>query len=480
MNLEHKRILILNRGEIAIRIAKAINELGHVSVGICTDNETSPPHLQYCQEWVHLPGSTNLETYLNIEKILEIVLTYKIDAVHPGYGFLSENTDFSLALKKAGVIFIGPNAEAIRKMGDKAISKKMAKEVGVPVVPGSVGEIKNIDDALKLAKEIGYPILLKAIAGGGGRGMRVCIDEKEVKKNFEVVQREALKSFKNGALLVEKYIVDPHHIEVQILADKKGNIFHLFERECSVQRRHQKIIEEAPSPFIGDDEKLREDICNTAVKLARQVGYDSVGTVEFIMGSDRRFYFLEMNTRIQVEHPITEEITACDLVTLMIQIAFNEEIPIKKQSDVKKLGHAIECRICAEDPITMLPAPGFLESFQFEPPQGSRFDHCLVEKYNISPDFDPMIGKLITKGLNRDIAIRKMKAALNGLVIQGLKTNIILHRIILEDAIFKKGNYSTSYLIENKINDKIETNIEIQDLVEHTAVMEMLYQEMGK
>ena len=355
-----KRILIINRGEIAARIAKACRELGHTAVGVWTDNEVQAKHLEVCDEWVKLPGSTNAETYLNIPNIIEVCKKYKIDGVHPGYGFLSENTEFSQALVDNGIIWIGPHPEAVRVMGDKAVSKEFAKKVGMPVVPGSIGPVPSIAEAKKIATQIKYPILLKAVAGGGGRGMRVCHNDQDVENNFEAVQREAAAAFKNGDLLVEKYIVNPHHIEVQILADKKGNVFHFFERECSIQRRHQKIVEEAPSPFIGDDEDLRQKVCNSAVNLAKAIKYDSAGTVELIMGEDREFYFLEMNTRIQVEHPITEEITGIDLIVCMIQSAFGEDLRIPSQDWIKRTGHAIECRICAEDPLTMLPSPGIV------------------------------------------------------------------------------------------------------------------------
>ncbi|MEE3079030.1 MAG: biotin carboxylase N-terminal domain-containing protein [Bdellovibrionota bacterium] len=301
-----RRILIANRGEIASRVAKACRELGHTAIGCWTDNERQAVHLQFCDEWVHLEGSTNAETYLNVEKILKVCKENNVDAVHPGYGFLSENADFAASLEKEGMIFIGPNVEAIKVMGDKATSKKLANNAGVPTVPGTDEAVPTVDEAVKIANEIGYPVLLKAVAGGGGRGMRACETEQDVRDQFEAVGRESLAAFNNGDLLVEKLIVNPHHIEVQILADKEGNTYHFYERECSIQRRHQKIVEEAPSPFIGDDEKLRQEICETAMKLAKAVNYDSAGTVEFIMREDKIFYFLEMNTRIKVEHPITQ------------------------------------------------------------------------------------------------------------------------------------------------------------------------------
>ena len=366
-----KRILVANRGEIASRVARACLELGHTVVGIWTDNEVNAGHLRSCNEWVHLPGKTNAETYLNIEALVKIAQQNKIDGVHAGYGFLSENPAFAHALEEVGIKFIGPNVNAIKIMGDKATSKALAKKVGVPVVPGTTEAVSGVKEALEVAKEIGYPVLLKAVAGGGGRGMRSCQSPEDIENLFEVVAREAEASFGNGDILVEKLIVNPRHIEVQILADKKGNIYHFFERECSVQRRHQKIIEEAPSPFIGEDEELRQRVCETAVKLAKAVDYDSAGTVEFVMAEDKSFYFLEMNTRIQVEHPITEEITGIDLIVCMIQSAFGEDLQINGQDFITRAGHAIECRICAEDPITMLPAPGLVTGFDTHFPPGN-------------------------------------------------------------------------------------------------------------
>jgi acetyl/propionyl-CoA carboxylase alpha subunit len=471
--MKGKRVLIINRGEIAIRVAKALNELGLVSVGVWTDNETEPPHLEYCQEWVHLSGSNNKETYLNIPKILKLIDDFKIDGVHPGYGFLSENREFSETLAKKGITFIGPNPTAVYKMGAKDISKQVAKEAGVPVVPGSIGEVPSIEEAIKIAEEIGYPILLKAVAGGGGKGMRPCFNEEDIKNHFSAVQREALSSFGYAALLVEKYILNPHHIEVQILADKKGNVYHVFERECSIQRRHQKIIEEAPSPFIGTDEAIRKAICETAVKCAKAVNYDSAGTVEFIMGEDKKFYFLEMNTRIQVEHPITEEITGVDLVANMIKAAFNEPLDFKSQDDIKIHGHAIELRICAEDPITMLPAPGKIVGFETTFPQGIRFDHCIYPKFSITSDFDPMIGKLIAKGLTRHVALRKIRNAVDGLLIDGIKTNIPLHKVILDEETFQKGLYSTNYIGTIRPQDKVLPKEKVEAFFLKVAGIEM-------
>ena len=468
-----KNILISNRGEIAIRVAKAVRELGHVAVGFWTDNEPDAIHLEYCDKWIHLEGKDNTETYLNIDQIISLVKEHKIDAVHPGYGFLSENTNFCERLEEVGVTFIGPHAEAILKMGDKAISKKMASDAGVPVVPGSKGEIESAAEAAKVADECGYPVLLKAVAGGGGKGMRICYDAKELDKNFEAVRREALSSFGNPGVLVEKFILKPHHIEVQIIADKKGNVYHCFERECSVQRRYQKVIEEAPSPFIADDEDLRQDICETAVKLAKAVNYNSAGTVEFIMGEDKSFYFLEMNTRIQVEHPITEEITGVDLVANMIKAALGEDLDFKSQNDIKLNGHAIECRICAEDPVTMLPAPGKINGFETTFPQGIRFDHCIFNGLEVKPDFDPMIGKLVGYGHNRNVVLRKMRSAIKGLYIEGIKTNIPLHEKILGEENFVAGRYTTNYITEIKPQDSVADLVQIENLYEKAVAIEM-------
>ena len=478
--MKGKRVLIINRGEIAIRVAKALNELGLVSVGVWTDNETEPPHLEYCQEWVHLQGNNNKETYLNIPKIMKLIEDYKIDGVHPGYGFLSENREFSEALAKKGIVFIGPNPNAVYKMGAKDISKQVAKEAGVPVVPGSTGEVETIEEAIKIGNEIGFPVLLKAVAGGGGKGMRPCHSPEDIKNHFSAVQREALSGFGYAGLLVEKYILNPHHIEVQILADKKGNVFHVFERECSVQRRHQKIIEEAPSPFIGKDETVRQAICEAAVKCARAVNYDSAGTVEFIMGEDKKFYFLEMNTRSQVEHPITEEITGVDLVANMIKGAFGEPLDFSSQDQIKIQGHAIELRICAEDPISMLPAPGKVVGFETTFPQGIRFDHCIYPQFMITPDFDPMIGKLIARGFNREVALRKVKNAVENLTIEGLKTNIPLHRVILDEENFKKGHYSTNYISTVKPQERVASREELSSFMLKMASIELNQQEIQK
>ena len=467
------KILIANRGEIAIRTAKSIRELGHTPVGLWTDQEPASAALAFCDEWIHLEGNSLQETYLNMDKIIEAAKKEGIDALHPGYGLLSENAKFAKKLVKEGIIFIGPHPKAIELMGDKAKSKQWAKKHGVPVIPGSDGSVNDAQDALKIASKIGFPVLLKAVSGGGGRGMRACHSPKDIKEQFEAVGREAMASFGNGELLVEKLIVNPHHVEVQILGDKKGNIYHLFERECSIQRRHQKIIEEAPSPFIGEDEQLREELCQSAVLLAKSVEYDSAGTVEFIMGEDKKFYFLEMNTRIQVEHPITEEITGVDLVSCMIQAALGEKMDVRSQGDIGRMGHAIECRICAEDPTTLLPAPGIISGWEGDFSQGVRFDHGLYRGLQVKPDFDSLVGKLITKGNNRSVAIRKMQSALNKLAIEGLKTNIPLHNAIIKDPVFCKGNYSTDYIEQYAPQKKVSAAPNYSAICQSLAAYEM-------
>ena len=470
-NYPSKRILIVNRGEIAARIARSVKELGHISIGVWTDNEINAPHLEFCHEWIKLKGKTNSETYLNIPQIIELAKKHQIDAVHPGYGFLSENANFAEALQKEGITFIGPHPKAIRILGDKATSKTMAKQAGVPVIPGSSSSISSVSEALEIADEISYPILLKAALGGGGRGMRVCHNKEDVIQQFEMVKRESMSAFGSDKILVEKYITNPRHIEVQILADKEGT-FHFFERECSIKRKHQKILEEAPSPFIGNDEKLREQICQMAVILAKSVDYDSAGTVEFIMDENKSFYFLEMNTRIQVEHPITEEITGIDLIVCMIQIALNQDLGIPSQEWITRSGHAIECRICAEDPITLLPAPGKVTGYDTCFPQGIRFDNCLYSGLEITPDFDPLVGKLVAKGIIREVAIRKMKAALEGLCLEGLKTNIPLHKEILRNESFLKGNYSTNFLTQERPQNNITTDIQYDTIFKKLAGIE--------
>lgn len=462
LSRKQKRILILNRGEIASRIGKACRELGHVGIGVWTDNERNATHLEFCDEWVYLSGNSNKETYLNTEKVFKVIEEHKIDAVHPGYGFLSENYDFARRCEDKGIIFIGPSSRCIELMSDKANAKTAAEKAGLPILPGSEGKVKTVEDALRISADIGYPVLIKATAGGGGRGLRVCHNPEEFKTNWDSAKREAEKSFNDDSLIIEKYVINPHHIEIQILSNKNGKTYHFYERECSIQRKHQKIVEEAPSPFIGNDEDLRSRICECAVQLAEHVKYDNIGTVEFILDKDKNFYFLEMNTRIQVEHTVTEEITGIDLVVCMIQVALEEEVGIPSQQWITKIGHAIECRICCEDPITLIPSPGQVTAFETSFPQGTRFDNCLYRDLEITPDFDPMVGKLVTKGILRQVAIRKMRAALKGLLIEGVKTNVPLHQVIMEEDSFLEGGYATNYLVEAAPQEQIKVDFDFE------------------
>lgn len=447
---EPKRILILNRGEIASRIGKACRELGHIGIGVWTDNERNATHLEFCDEWVYFSGKSNKETYLNTEKVFKVIEENNIDAVHPGYGFLSEDYEFARMCEERGVTFIGPSSRSIELMSDKANAKATAEKAGLPILPGSKGKVETVEEAMKISEEIGFPVLIKATAGGGGRGLRVCHTADEFKRNWDSAKREAGKSFNDDSLIIEKYVINPHHIEIQILSNKNGKTYHFYERECSIQRKHQKIVEEAPSPFIGTDEELRAKMCECAVQLAEYVKYDNIGTVEFILDENKNFYFLEMNTRIQVEHTVTEEITGIDLVVCMTQVALGEEVGIPSQQWITKIGHAIECRICCEDPITLIPSPGKVTAFETSFPQGTRFDNCLYRDLEITPDFDPMVGKLVTKGIMRPVAIRKMRTALRGLLIEGIKTNVPLHQVIMSDETFLEGKYATNYL--DKVN----------------------------
>lgn len=455
-----KRILIWNRGEIAIRIAQGIIQCGHYPIGVYTQDEPQAAHLHWCKEWIPLEGSNHTQTYLNLDQLESIIKLYSIQALHPGYGFLSENPKLVALMNRLGCIFIGPGLDALNVMGDKARSKRKAKELGVPVIPGSLQPLESVEQAKKIADEIGFPVMLKASAGGGGKGMRVCEEAKDIEAAYHAAKREALSSFGNDDLLIEKFIVNPHHIEVQVLGHPQGPLVHLFERECSIQRRNQKIIEETPSPFIGDDEDLRNEITQAALRLAKGVGYFSAGTVEFVMGLDtktqkKQFYFLEMNTRIQVEHPITEEITGLDIMSLMIKAALGETWApyIQSQADIKSYGHAIECRICVEDPYTYLPAPGTIQSFEFLPNFRTRFDHCIYEGLTIGPSFDPMLGKLIVWRPNRRQAIEAMRVALDQqLHLEGIKNNIGLHKAIMQNATFLEGDTSTGFLKKEKLD----------------------------
>ncbi|HVN17044.1 MAG TPA: acetyl-CoA carboxylase biotin carboxylase subunit [Anaerolineales bacterium] len=446
-----KKILIANRGEIAIRIMRACKELGIGTVAVYSEADRNALHVQQADEAVLIGPAAPKESYLNIDKIIAAAKQTHADAIHPGYGFLSENASFATAVASAKLTFIGPSPDSIRAMGNKAESKITMKKAGVPTVPG-FEELESESDFKKAAKEIGYPVLVKAAAGGGGKGMRIVEQESDLTEAIEGARREALNAFGDDRLLLEKYLPNAHHIEFQVFGDQHGNLVHLFERECSVQRRHQKIIEETPSPLLTN--KLRAQIGEAAVKAARAVGYYNAGTVEFIFDPDHsNFFFLEMNTRLQVEHPVTELVVGLDLVQWQIRIAAGEKFPFT-QNDFSQRGHAIECRIYAEDP-----AHGFLPStgklLQLIEPRGPgiRVDSGFAAGNDVTHFYDPLLAKLIVHGENRAVAIQRMQAALKDFVVHGVTTNIDFLQSVLAHKDFVDGNVTTRW-VETKFNWK--------------------------
>ena len=441
------KILIANRGEIACRVMKTAKKMGIQTVAVYSDADKNALHVDMADEAVHIGAAPSAESYLVAERIIKACKDTGAEAVHPGYGFLSENKDFQKALNDAGITFIGPDAKAIEAMGDKITSKKLADEAGVSTVPGFMGIIKDADEAVKISNDIGYPVMLKASAGGGGKGMRVAWNEEEAREGFERSASEALSSFGDDRMFIEKFIEQPRHIEIQVLADRHGNTIYLGERECSIQRRHQKVIEEAPSPFL--DEKTRKAMGEQAVALAKAVDYVSAGTVEFIVDKDKNFYFLEMNTRLQVEHPVTELITGQDLVSWMIKIAAGEELTLK-QSDVTLTGWAMESRVYAEDPFrNFLPSTGRL--VRYIPPAETdtvRVDTGVYDGGEISMFYDPMIAKLVTYGADRDAAIAEMGKALDAYYIRGINHNIPFLASVMNKDKFLTGDMSTNFIAE--------------------------------
>jgi propionyl-CoA carboxylase alpha chain len=446
-----KKILIANRGEIACRVIKTARKMGIKTVAVYSDADRDALHVDMADEAVHLGPPPAAQSYLLIDKIVEACKQTGAEAVHPGYGFLSEREAFPIALEKAGVVFIGPNPKAIAAMGDKIESKKAAAKAKVSTVPGYMGEIDDEKHAVKIAEEIGYPVMMKASAGGGGKGMRIAFSRKEVEEGFPLAKSEAKASFGDDRMFIEKFIVDPRHIEIQLIGDKHGNVIYLGERECSIQRRNQKVIEEAPSPLL--DEKTRRAMGEQAVALAKAVGYDSAGTVEFVAGQDRSFYFLEMNTRLQVEHPVTELITGVDLVELMIRSAAGEKLPFK-QSDVKLNGWAVESRVYAEDPFrNFLPSIGRLVKYR-PPEEGTqdgitvRNDTGVEEGGEISMFYDPMIAKLVTHGPTRIAAIDAQAEALDAFYIDGIQHNVPFVSALMHHPRWRDGRLSTGFISE--------------------------------
>ncbi len=438
-----KKVLIANRGEIALRIINACRELGIKTVAVYSEADKNSLHVKFADECICIGPPQSYKSYLHIPSIIAAAEITGADAIHPGYGFLAENAQFAEVCKSCGIAFIGPDPEHIRLMGDKAVARQTVMKKNVPVVPGSEGGLSDMKELKTLASQIGYPVILKASAGGGGKGMRIVWNEDELQSQFETAKNEAFSAFGNDEIYLEKYIVNPRHIEIQLVADKFGNVVHFGERECSIQRNHQKIIEEAPSAILTDD--LRKAMGQAAKKVASAIGYSNVGTVEFLLDSDNNFYFMEMNTRIQVEHTVTEGVTDVDLVKLQIELAAGEKLSLK-QKDIKISGHAIECRINAEDPETFMPSPGKIEAFHTPGGPGIRIDTAAYAGYTVPPFYDSMIAKVIAHGRNRQEAIARMKRALEMFLIEGIKTNIPLHLKILEDEFFVKGEINTHFM----------------------------------
>ncbi len=439
-----KKVLIANRGEIALRVIRACKELGIKTVAVHSNQDSDALHTVFADEAVCIGPATSTQSYLNPTRIISAAEITGAEAIHPGYGFLAENAEFAEMCNSCQIKFIGPSPEVIRRMGDKAEAKKSMREAGVPVVPGSEGVVDDEKTAKELAKEMGYPVILKAVAGGGGKGMRVVNEEANLENAFIMARAEAEASFGNPALYLEKYIEKPRHIEIQLLGDEHGNMIHLGERECSIQRRHQKLIEETPSPIITDE--IRKKMGDVAVQGALKVGYYSTGTIEFLVDKDLNFYFMEMNTRIQVEHPVTEMVYNIDLIKEQLNVAAGEKLKFK-QSQIKPVGHAIECRINAEDPgNNFIPSPGEITSLYQPGGPGVRVDSHIYSSYKIPPFYDSLIAKLIVYGKTREEAINRLNRALDEYVIEGIKTTIPFHKFVINTPEFKEGNFTTHFI----------------------------------
>ncbi len=438
-----KKVLIANRGEIAVRIIRACRALNVLSVAVYSTADRDALHVRLADERICIGPPTVADSYLNIPTIVSAALSFGADAVHPGYGFLSENGDFAEACQRSGLMFIGPRVRNIRLMGDKPRARRLMEKAGVPVLPGTSSGTKDLREAQAVAAQVGFPVLIKAAAGGGGRGLRIARTADELANVFPVAREEGEAAFGDGTLYVEKYLERARHIEFQIVADQYRNVLHLGERECSVQRRYQKIIEEAPSPALN--KRLRERMGAAAVRAAQAVGYTNVGTVEFLLDAQGHFYFIEMNTRVQVEHPITEMVTGIDIVQAGIRAAAGEPLPWR-QRDITFSGHALECRIVAEDPVTMLPSPGTIRGYHPPGGMGIRVESGIAENSLVPVYYDSLVAKVIAYGRTREEAIRRMDMALSEYQIGGIKTNIPLHHLILHDPDFLAGNLHTRYL----------------------------------
>ena len=441
-----KKVLIANRGEIALRIVRACNELGIKTLAVYSEADEQSLHVQLADEAICIGPAISSQSYLKADRIIAAAEIANVDAIHPGYGFLAENADFAEQCSDCKIKFIGPSSDAIVNFGDKAKAREMASKAKVPVIPGSEGIVDNEKKALSVAKKIGFPVIIKAVAGGGGKGMRAAHNAVAFAKEYNSARNEAEKAFGNGDVYIEKFLEAPRHIEIQVLGDQYGNVIHLGERDCSVQRRHQKLIEEAPSPFISAD--TRKKMGRDAVKLAKSVKYEGAGTVEFLVDDEQNYYFIEMNTRIQVEHGVTEEVTGVDLVKEQLLIASGEKLNYE-QKDIKFTRHAIECRVCAEDPSrNFAPCPGEISVYYSPGGHGVRIDSHVYGGYTIPPHYDSMISKVITYGRNRELALDRMDRALKEYIIRGIASNISFSRAIIKDPTFRSGKATTKYIEE--------------------------------
>ncbi|EOC5401879.1 acetyl-CoA carboxylase biotin carboxylase subunit [Pseudomonas aeruginosa] len=446
-----EKVLIANRGEIALRILRACKELGIKTVAVHSTADRELMHLSLADESVCIGPAPATQSYLQIPAIIAAAEVTGATAIHPGYGFLAENADFAEQIERSGFTFVGPTAEVIRLMGDKVSAKDAMKRAGVPTVPGSDGPLPEDEEtALAIAREVGYPVIIKAAGGGGGRGMRVVYDESELIKSAKLTRTEAGAAFGNPMVYLEKFLTNPRHVEVQVLSDGQGNAIHLGDRDCSLQRRHQKVIEEAPAP--GIDEKARQEVFARCVQACIEIGYRGAGTFEFLY-ENGRFYFIEMNTRVQVEHPVSEMVTGVDIVKEMLRIASGEKLSIR-QEDVVIRGHALECRINAEDPKTFMPSPGKVKHFHAPGGNGVRVDSHLYSGYSVPPNYDSLVGKVITYGADRDEALARMRNALDELIVDRIKTNTELHKDLVRDAAFCKGGVNIHYLEKKLGMDK--------------------------
>jgi len=456
-----RKVLVANRGEIAVRVMRTCRELGIQTVAVYSEPDRPSPHVRMADEAYHIGPAAANQSYLVQEKILEVAARSGADAIHPGYGFLSENASFAEACQDAGVIFIGPGPEAIRAMGDKTAARQLMEDAGVPMAPGTTDAVSDPEEGAGVAEEIGYPVLIKAAAGGGGKGMRIVDEAAGFKRAMEMAQSEASSAFGDGRVFIEKYIQQPRHIEFQILADAHGNTIHLFERECSIQRRHQKVVEEAPSSILTPE--LRDEMGRAAVAAAESCGYRNAGTVEFLVDADENFYFMEMNTRLQVEHPVTEWITGVDLVEQQIRVAEGNELEIE-QDDLSIHGHSVECRVYAEDPASnFLPDPGPLHRHAAPSGFGVRVDSGVEEGGEVLIHYDPMISKLTSWGRDRDAAIRRMIRALDEYEIAGVQTTIPFCRFAMEHKAFRDGHFSTHFVDDHFTPDALSVDADSKD-----------------